>query len=213
MSSLPALDLFLSKYQQAYVEQLGEQPRYYAQEQESDCVVGEMDSDGAVFWQAVVRQEAGQFDNVETALELTLSAEINAFYGRHFSAPLFFDSKWGSGELIQVWNQTDFEYLQQNIIGHLMMKKKLKQEPTWFIGVLDDEDKMLTVNNADGSVWVEIPGETQSTKLTESLDEFIGLLTPRVTPPVKPIEESMPELDHPGIWQRMKLMWRNLRGK
>lgn len=213
MSSLPALDLFLSKYQQAYVDQLGEQPRYYAQEQESDCVVGEMDSDGAVFWQGIVRENPGQFDNVESALELTLCPEINTFYGRHFSAPLFFDSQWGSGELIQVWNQTDFEYLQQNIIGHLMMKKKLKQEPTWFIGVLDDEDKMLTVNNSDGSVWVEIPGELQSTKLAESLDEFISLLTPRVTPAVKPVEESMPELDHPGIWQRMKLMWRNLRGK
>ncbi|MGS0726732.1 SecY-interacting protein Syd, partial [Shewanella sp. 0m-11] len=101
----------------------------------------------------------------------------------------------------------------QNIIGHLMMKKKLKQEQTWFIGVLDEADNMLTVNNADGSVWIEIPGEAQSTMLAKSLNEFIEQLTPRVTPPVKLIEESMPELDHPGIWQRMKLMWRNLRGK
>ncbi|MGS0675068.1 SecY-interacting protein [Shewanella sp. 0m-4] len=213
MSSLPALDLFLSKYQQAYVEKLGEQPRYYAQQQESDCITSEPDADEAVFWQAVIRDEPGQFDNVETALELSLTPEINAFYGRHFSAPLFFDSKWGTGELIQVWNQTDFEYLQQNIIGHLMMKKKLKQEQTWFIGVLDEADNMLTVNNADGSVWIEIPGEAQSTMLAKSLNEFIEQLTPRVTPPVKLIEESMPELDHPGIWQRMKLMWRNLRGK
>ncbi|MCL1131456.1 SecY-interacting protein [Shewanella sairae] len=213
MSSLPALDLFLSKYQQAYMDKLGEQPRYYAEGQESDCIVGELDNDGAAFWQAVQRQQPGQFDNVETALELTLQADINPFFGGYFSAPLFFDSPWGAGELIQVWNQTDFEYLQQNIIGHLMMKKKLKQEPTWFIGVLDEEDKMLTVNNSDGSVWIEIPGEVQSTQLAGSLNEFIGFVTPRVTPAVKPVEESMPALDHPGIWQRMKLMWANLRGK
>ena len=195
------------------MDKLGEQPRYYAQGQESECVVAEAGSDGAVFWQSVVRQQPGEFANVETALEMTLSAEINPFFGSHFSAPLFFDSQWGQGELIQVWDQTDFEYLQQNIIGHLMMKRKLKQEPTWFIGILDDEDKMLTVNNSDGSVWIEIPGEIQSVKLSDSLNEFINELTPRVTPAVKPVEESMPQLDHPGIWQRMKLMWANLRGK
>ncbi|WP_108945995.1 SecY-interacting protein [Shewanella halifaxensis] len=213
MSSLPALDLFLSKYQQAYMDKLGEQPRYYPQGQTSDCVIAEAGADGAVFWQAVVRQQSGEFTNVESALELTLSAEINSFFGKHFSAPVFFDSPWGAGELIQVWNQTDFEYLQQNIIGHLMMKKKLKQEATWFFGILDEEDKMLTVNNNDGSVWIEVAGEVQTVKLSDSLDEFISQLTPRVTPAIKPVEEPMPQLDHPGIWQRMKIMWANLRGK
>ncbi|QQX79057.1 SecY-interacting protein [Shewanella sp. KX20019] len=215
MSSLPALDIFLNDYQQAYLDKLGEHPRYYAQQQPSECILGDLDveTEDALQWKSVLREEPGVFENVEHALELSLHADLSAFYGTYFSAPLMFDSAWGTGELLQAWSQTDFEYLQQNIIGHLMMKKKLKQDPTWFIGVFDDEDKMITVNNTDGSVWIEIPGEIQSEKLADSLNGFIAELRARVTPPVKLVEEDMPILDHPGIWQRMKMMWRNLLGK
>lgn len=216
MSSLPALDKFFKIYHQAYLEQLGESPRYYPQGEDSVCIEGEFDAssslDETVMWRPVKRQESGSFHNVDRALEITLRTEINAFFGEYFSAPLLFNSKWGEGELLQVWNETDFEYLQQNMIGHLMMKRKLKQAPTWFIGVLGDGDRMLTVDNSDGSVWVEIPGDKPCEKLSDSLDEFIASLTPRVAPPELHVEESMPELDHPGIWQRIKLMWQNLRG-
>lgn len=212
MSSLPALDIFLNDYQQAYLNKLGEPPRYYAQQQTSDCIIGDVDieTEEALQWKCIERPEVGTFSNVEHALELSLHNDINEFYGKYFAAPLLFDSLWGTGELLQVWNQTDFELLQQNVIGHLMMKKKLKQAPTWFIGVFDDEDKMLTVNNADGSVWVEIAGQAQSIKLADNLNDFIKALTPRVAPAVKPIEEAALVYEHPGIWQRMKTMWRNL---
>ncbi len=129
-----------------------------------------------------------------------------------FFCATFFDSKWGEGELLQVWNQQDFESLQQNVIGHLMMKKKLKQAPTWFVGVLGDGEQMITVDNEDGSVWIEIPGDRPKDKLADSLAEFIDALTPRVTPPVEPIVEEY--VAHPGIWQRMKMMWNDLiKGK
>ncbi len=221
MSSLPALDNFLKIYQLAYLEKLGESPRYYPRGEGSLCIEGEFESSNydeskqeiTVCWKPVKRKNPGSFSNIVTALDIELGADIDVFFGKYFSAPLLFNCQWGQGELLQVWNQTDFEYLQQNIIGHLMMKKKLKQAPTWFIGVLGDGDKMLTVDNNDGSVWVELPGEAPSEKLTNSLNEFIDQLTPRVTPPELHIEESMPELDHPGIWNRIKLMWQNLRGK
>ncbi|WOT04256.1 SecY-interacting protein [Shewanella youngdeokensis] len=215
MTSLPALDIFLKDYQQAYIDMLGEHPRYFAQQQASECILGDVDveTDDALQWQAVKRVQPGTFDNVEHALELSLHPDLSTFYGSYFAAPLMFDSRWGTGELLQVWSATDFDYLQQNIIGHLMMKKKLKQEPTWFVGVLDDEDKMITVNNTDGSVWIEIPGKVQSHKLADSLNSFISELSTRVAPPVLLVDEPLPEMDHPGIWQRMKIMWRNLLGK
>ncbi len=220
MSSLPALDNFLNRYHQAYLDKLGESPRYYPRGENSDCIEGDYadridfdDNDELlVFWQPVTRSEPGCFDNVQSALEIELQVDINHFYGAHFSAPLLFNSPWGEGELLQAWNLTDFENLQQNIIGHLMMKKKLKQPSTWFIGVLGAGDKMLTVDNSDGSVWIEIPGEEQSEKLADSLNDLIVQLTPRVAPPELYIEEPMPELDHPGILNRIKVMWRNLRG-
>ena len=219
MSSLPALDKFFALYHQSYTEKLGELPRYYPQGEHSDCIVGEYQEGEdesqpvSVTWQAVARQVTGTFDNIDHALEMTLHGDINHLYGRYFSAPLMFNSQWGDGELLQVWNEKDFEYLQQNLIGHLMMKQKLKQPATWFIGILGDGDQMLVVNNDDGSVWIEIPGEQPEVKLAESLNEFISGLTPRVCPPSLVVEESLPHTDHPGIWQRFKIMWQNLMGK
>lgn len=218
MSSLPALDDFFKVYFQSYMEKLGELPRYYPQGEDSDCLLDDdKDKVSALElsqqWKAIRREISGTFDNIDHALDMTLHPSINGFYGHYFAAPLMFQSVKGQGELLQVWNQNDFEYLQQNLIGHLMMKQKLKQSATWFIGVLNEGDQMLVVDNSDGSVWIEIPGQEPHEKLANSLDEFIGSLTPRVCPPVRSIEETMPELDHPGIWQRIKMMWRNLRGK
>lgn len=215
MSCLSALDKFLLNYHQAYLTILGELPRYYPQGEISLCIQGEfsLDTSEAVTWKPIKRDEAGSFVNLEHALELSLWPDINIFYGQYFAAPLLFDSKWGTGELLQAWNAADFDCLQQNIIGHLMMKKQLKQPLTWFIGLLDDGDKMLTVNNADGSVWVEIPGELPSQQLSSSLAEFIGSLSPRIAPPVKHEELPMPTPEHPGIFASFKRMWHNLCGK
>ncbi|MDO6678383.1 SecY-interacting protein [Shewanella sp. 4_MG-2023] len=212
MSCSTSLDQFSNRYIQAYQDTLGELPRFYPMGQGSSCIEGQYDleSDEAVFWQTVKRKSTADFSNVEHALELKLHDDINDFYGHFFSASLYFDSNWGEGELLQVWNQQDFESLQQNIIGHLMMKKKLKQAPTWFIGVLGDGDNMLTVDNEDGSVWIEVPGNKPHEKLADSLAGFIDSLTPRVTPAIEPVEEDHGHVPHPGIWQRMKMMWNDL---
>lgn len=214
MSCLAALQSFLNLYVNAYRSKLDEYPRYYPQGESSSCVVsGDARSDEAVQWQPVERHTVGDFSNVEQALELTLHPDINEFYGHFWSAPVLFSSSQGDGELTAVWNQQDFEYLQQNVIGHLMMKRKLKQPLTWFIGLLDDGEKMLTVNNEDGSVWTEIPGEVQQEKLADSLAQFIAGLSPKVAPPVRHEDLPMPQLEHPGIMARLKVMWNNLRGK
>lgn len=214
MSCLLALENFFKNYHLAYTEMLGEAPRYYPQGERSPCIEGHFDADSElpVFWRVVERDVKGDFDNVNSALALTLHPDINIFYGHFFAAPMLFDSLWGTGELLQVWNEQDFHYLQQNMIGHLLMKQKLKQAPTWFIGTFDDGERMLTVNNSDGSVWSEIPGEEPGEKLADSLAGFIALLAPRVAPPVKHDELPMPEIGHPGIFASFKRMWLNLIG-
>lgn len=223
MSCLPAFDNFLQNYPQAYLDTLSELPRYYSHGEVSPCVadkashsegrLGEHSADDAVSWRPVKRDTMADFSNVEHALELNLSPEISAFYGQYFSAPLLFNSPWGMGELLQVWNEDDFTLLQQNIIGHLMMKKKLKQSPTWFIGLLEEGDKMLTIDNRDGSVWIEIPGELPSEQLAPNLNAFIETLSVRIAPPVKHETLPMPALEHPGILVNLKRMWRNLFAK
>ncbi|WP_394128785.1 SecY-interacting protein [Shewanella maritima] len=214
MSCSSALDNFIQRYLKAYDNALSELPRYYPLGEASPCIEGEQEltHDTAVFWQPVKRQNSGGFDNVAQALEMTLHDDINAFFGRYYCAPLSFDSEWGEGELLQAWNQQDFEYLQQNIIGHLMMKQKLKQPATWFIGVIADGDQMITVDNETGSVWLEIPGDKPKTQLAESLADFLPKLNVVVKPAIMPQAEQDVIASHPGIWQRIKGMWASLMG-
>lgn len=207
----------LADYQQAYLDCLGESPRYYAQGEVSDCIItldGQAQEAGVdpVYWQDVKREQAANFDNVAHAMSIDLHPDINEFYGHVFAAPLQFDAEFGEGELLQSWNEQDFEYLQQNIIGHLMMKSKLKQPATWFIGILGDGDVMLTVNNESGVVCKEIPGEEQSEELAPSLETFIQMLRPKITPPVAPIEEPVLDREHQGLGARLKRMWHSLVG-
>jgi SecY interacting protein Syd len=215
VSCSSALDCFIKKYLKSYQDTLSEFPRYYPLGEDSICIQGTFnpDIDETVFWQPMKRDNLADFSNVEHALNIQLHTDIHAFYGQYFSAPLQFTAPFGDGELLQVWNQDDFENLQQNVIGHLIMKQKLKQPATWFIGVLGEGDEMLTVNNDDGSVWVEIPGEIQRTKLAGSVAEFLGLISPMITPPQKPIEDEVLRVNHPGIWQRIKTMWDYLARK
>jgi SecY interacting protein Syd len=215
VSCSSALEIFINKYLKAYEESLSELPRYYPLGEDSACIQGnyDKDSDQVVYFSPFKRKSSSDFNNVEQALEITLHPDINQFYGEYFSAPLMFASPWGEGELLQAWNQQDFEYLQQNMIGHLMMKQKLKQQPTWFIGVLGDGDEMLTVDNETGSVWIEIPGDKPKQKLADSLAEFINEISPRIAPPVKPAVDDDVQWQHPGIWQRIKLMWQYLLRK
>ncbi|QBF84048.1 SecY-interacting protein [Shewanella maritima] len=213
MSCSSAFDNFFKQYLNVYQSSLSELPRYYPLGEASPCVADDdADLDDAVFWQPHKRQTPADFDNVAKALELELHVDINAFYGRYYSAPLNFTSPWGEGELLQAWNQQDFEYLQQNMIGHLMMKQKLKHQPTWFIGVLGEGDQMLTVDNSDGSVWIEIPGDKPKQQLASSIAEFIEQLQVIIKPPVAPIQEQDVVHEHPGIWARIKIMWGNLMG-
>lgn len=215
MPCLAELESFLHAYPAAYQSRLSEYPRYFTQGEDSLCVMSgdATQASDAVFWQPVKRDEPGNFDNVANALNITLHPDINDFYGHFWTAPCLFHASSGDGELTGVWNAEDFAYLQQNMIGHLMMKQKLRQPLTWFVGLLDDGEKMLTVNNDDGSVWSEVPGEVQQEKLADSLAQYLAQLSPKVAPPVKHEELPMPALEHPGIWSRLKVMWHNLIGK
>lgn len=212
MSCFTALEKFINKYHQEYQQAMNELPRYYPVGEDSECIAGEYKGDVEQFvhWWPVLREKPANFENVERALDITLHSDINEFYGKLYSAPIYFDSEFSSGELIQPWNNDNFNLLQQNIIGHLMMKKKLKQAATWFIGTIDDSDNMLTVNNDDGSVWVEVPGELPSQKLADSIECFLEGLTVKPTIPQPPQAYVETTPDHPGIINSLQRMWNNL---
>ncbi|QDF67784.1 SecY-interacting protein [Shewanella sp. SNU WT4] len=205
---------FLKRYTHSYQEQMGELPQCYPMDMPSPCMIEPLPSnDSRVHWQWQAQEPQASFKNIELALDISFWPDIANFYGSFYAGTLYFHSEQGAGELLQTWSGDDLEALQKNLIGHIMMKQKLKQPLTWFIGLLADGDHMITVNNQDGSVWTEVPGHEQEQKLASSLAEYLTLLTPRVMLPVAPVHEEMPELSHPGMINRLKVMWHNLTGK
>jgi SecY interacting protein Syd len=83
--------------------------------------------------------------------------------------------------LLQPWNQGDFERLQQNLVGHILMKRRLKQPETFFIALTDEDDFILTVDNASGEVMLEQVGLLPKELVAPNLATFITSIVPSVT--------------------------------
>ncbi|WP_394221859.1 SecY-interacting protein [Alteromonas gracilis] len=118
------------------------------------------------------------FTNVEEALSLTLNSDYCQYFTRYYSDNLKAMAPQGQCELLQVFNSEDFERLQQNLIGHLLMKQRLKQTPTLFFGLTDEDDFILSVINESGEVALEQVGREPSQILAPSLAAFVEQLTP-----------------------------------
>jgi SecY interacting protein Syd len=139
-------------------------------------------SDGQVFWQPkeVQREEKLNFENVESALGLNLHPDIKQYFTLFYSESLEAQCDEGNLSLLFAWNPSDFLRLQENLIGHIMMKQRLKQEETIFFAVTDEEDMIISLDNESGSVWVERVGCKPHKKLSNTLAQFISNLIPTV---------------------------------
>lgn len=137
-----------------------------------------------VQWQPVLQQPVADFSNVDTALEITLHPDIKAFYSLYYGANLAAEHTQGKLALLMPWNQADIARLQENIIGHILMKRRLKQRETVFFAVTDDEDIMLSVLNSTGEVYLERVGQEVSQCIAANLAEFIASIKPTAYSPL-----------------------------
>jgi len=181
-----ALLNFSKNYSKQHIEQFGHLPTVEHDELwPSPCELGSHDT-SRHYWQAVVmeseqstdkKEEALSFVNVESALNIELHPDIKIYFTTIYSGDIEALCDEGELSLLFAWNKEDFERLQENIIGHILMKQRLKQDETIFFAVTDEDDMIISVDNSSGEVWVEQVGCKPHKKLSDSLAEFINQLT------------------------------------
>ncbi|MBF8999756.1 SecY-interacting protein [Vibrio sp. NFV-1] len=181
--NMSSADSALFSLSQRFVELCQQQTGHLPQDNDlvglpSPCI--EETTDHSVYWLPVVRDSQADFSNIEEAIELTLHPDIALFYGSQYSADI--PAQWNNNALtlLQVWSDDDFIRLQENILGHLVMQRRLKQKPTVFIATTDDEMQVVSICNISGEVILETLGSKERQVLAPTLVEFLTQVNPVV---------------------------------
>lgn len=142
----------------------------------SDCIVSALDD--RVLWQPQPFTLPATLEAVERALDLQLQPDITAFYTTQFAGDMTARFADRPITLLQVWSEEDFTRLQQNLIGHLVMKRRLRQSPTLFIATIESDNEVIALCNLTGEVIVEEPGTKKREILSPGIKTFLNDLQP-----------------------------------
>ncbi|QCP60619.1 MULTISPECIES: SecY-interacting protein [unclassified Pantoea] len=142
----------------------------------SDCIISTLDD--RVLWQPQPFTLPATLEAVERALDLQLQPEISAFYTSQFAGDMTATFEQQPITLLQVWSEADFTRLQENLIGHLVMKRRLRQAPTLFIATTNSENEVIALCNLTGEVIIEEPGTKKREVLATSVENFLNALQP-----------------------------------
>jgi len=169
---------FCQDYVQQYQNKFGHLPIVENDEDWPSACLGSAHDDEHSYWQPKVIEDALSFDNVEDALSMTFHQDLKNYFTSIYCDSIDAKCSHGSLSLLFAWSKEDFERLQQNIIGHILMKRKLKQAETVFFALTDDENYILSVINETGEVWLERVGCEPEKKISDSIESFISELSP-----------------------------------
>lgn len=175
-----ALDGFVHKLlQQAQIDKT---PLFieYDPQWPSACYLQQVNVGENVAWQPVRQTDDVDWTDFESALDFSLHPSIKDYFKCYWSDNLQAKHALGRLELIQVWNEADFERLQQNLIGHVLMKRRLKQKETLFFALTDQEDEILSIDNTTGEVVLEQVGLEPKKVIAANLASFILAIDPLI---------------------------------
>lgn len=174
-----AIEASLDRFM-AQLEQAGPLMAEYEPDWPTPCVTDAPDAENQVQWQPVRQEPPASFTNVEEALGITLNAQLCTFFSRYYAMNLPASAAQGPCELLQAINADDVARLQENLIGHVLMKRRLKQPETLFFGLTDQDELILSVDNQTGQVLLERVGKADTEVLAADLASFLDSLTPAV---------------------------------
>lgn len=172
-----ALHKFTTRYCDAWQQRTGHAPASQALAGvPSPCIVATQPDE--VWWQPQPFTLPASLEAVERALDIQLREEITAFYTTQFAGDMVARFEQREFTLLQVWSEEDFLRLQENLIGHLVMKRRLKQTPTLFIAATESEQEIISLCNLTGEIILEQPGTKNRHVLSENLENFLTNLQP-----------------------------------
>ena len=175
-----AFDTFIQRYEQVILNSPESAQIEYDSSWPSLCYCQEKKDGDLVTWKPILREVPGTFAGLETGLEMIIHPDIIAYYGRYWSENLNAQAEQGPLQLLQAWNEQDYQRLQQNIVGHILMKRRLKQAETIFFALTDEEDFVLSIDNASGRVVLEQVGLEPKETLAPNLASFLENLQPQI---------------------------------
>ena len=144
----------------------------------SPCIVQE--TKNIILWKPIQRSLIGDFSDIENAIGFCLHDDLKNFYSGLYCADMKGILNEDHLELIQVWNEDDWFRLQENILGHLMMQKRLKQNPTIFIASTADDQDVISICNLTGTILKERIGTDERVSLSPDLVSFLLQLEPKI---------------------------------
>lgn len=130
-------------------------------------------------WRPQLQPVSSHLGDLAKALEIDIHPQLETLFCRYYSHDLPATTERGDLDILQAWNQDDFERLQKNLISHVLMKRRLKQPETLFFATTDQDDFIISIDVASGNVMLEHVGKVPEEVLASDLDTFIKSLRPR----------------------------------
>jgi len=175
--TVDALREFTARYCDAWQQRTGHAPASQAlYGVPSPCIVATQADE--VWWQPQPFTLPATLEAVERALDLQLQQDVAAFYTAQFAGDMAARFEQRELSLLQVWSEEDFVRLQENLIGHLIMKRRLKQTPTLFIAATESEQEIVSLCNLSGEIILEQPGSKKREVLAQNIQIFLTNLQP-----------------------------------